>query len=156
MEVVSGRQPTARFQDRPEHLLGGTRVGRGLQHDESARPQVFPDRARGGAHRREVRFTTVGQSGRHAQHDGLRLAEHVRSVGGAEPTREHGRDRVIRQAIDMGSPGVESVDHFIGGVESDCGEACFAGAGCQRGTDVAEPHYDQFNGHRSLQERKRA
>src|SRR5690606_21603282 len=75
---------TGRLQAGPDDLVGGAGVGRGLQDDERAGPQVGGDVLDGGVHRAEVGRAVLGERGGHADDDGGGVGDHLGPVGRRE------------------------------------------------------------------------
>src|SRR5690606_10215237 len=101
---------TGRLQAGPDDLVGGAGVGRGLQDDERAGPQVGGDVLDGGVHRAEVGRAVLGERGGHADDDGGGVGDHLGPVGRREAPSEHRGDLGVRDVVHVGAAGVQTLD----------------------------------------------
>ena len=107
MEVDAGPQ-AGLLEDRADDLVGRARVGRRLEHDQHARPQVAGDRRRSAAVTAPRSGPSSSDSGVGTQITTVVGGGDRRLVGRWRGTRaEHLRHVVVAEVVDVRAAGVE-------------------------------------------------
>jgi hypothetical protein len=143
-EVEVGPRAQARpsLQDRREDLLGGSGVGRRLQHDAGTSGQVRPEHARSVLDVVQV-GEAVAQRGRHADHRGPEAREIAGVVARGEPARPQRSGQVgVADVVDEALAASQPVDPALVHVEPDDVVADLDGTDRERQPDVALADHD--------------
>ena len=120
-EEVAATFQAARLEDGPELLVGGARVGGGLEEDQLPWAQALRDLAPGGVDVRVVRLAVRPERRGHADGDGVAVAQAVEVGGGVVPAALHRRgDPLGSDVLDEGLALAERLD--LAGVDVEAGD----------------------------------
>jgi len=147
VEVDARGQPGELLEQRPDDLVGGARIGRRLEHDQHARPQVATDRLGRAGHRPQVRPVALGEWRRHADHRGAGARDQPLVGGGAEAAGEHVDDVGVAEVVHVRPAGTERRDHLRVDIEAEHPQPGPGGLLGERQADVPQPQDDNVISH---------
>jgi hypothetical protein len=138
-EDVLVQREARRGDRRQQVLVGGPRIGRGLEGDELTRTRDACHGRGGRLDVGHVRLAVATERRGHGDEDRVGSGQ-VRLVRReTRPDRQRGREGPIAHVVDVRSTGVEIGDALLGDVEADHVEAGPGGRHRQRQPHVAEP-----------------